>query len=186
MMITVNLNVCFPWIASWNEVSTLHLFCNHIGCFWNTGTLFSGPSELCSGGCSGLLGQTPPGGANRSVAKPASPFGEALSGHTLCIPSCPPSFPSPVSWHPFPSASCSTLSLSHSSIHAPIHSPIHAFVQTLWEACSAYQPCTMQQWTSNEKEAMLGQLKISVSLSLSVHLLLFFHDCQLVKYVWTK
>ena len=113
MMITVNLNVCFPWIASWNEVSMPHLFCNHIGCFWNMGTLLSSLSELCSRGCSGLLGQTPPGGANRSAAKPASRLGQALSGHALCIPSCPPSFPAPVSWRPFPSASCSTPSLSH-------------------------------------------------------------------------
>ena len=130
MMITVNLNVCFPWIASWNEVSTLHLFCNHIGCFWNTGTLFSSPSELCSGGCSGLLGQTPPGGANRSAAKPASPFGQASQGtHSASLPALPPSpvlsldvlfrllpallfpFPAHPSMHPF--VHPSTLSFRH-------------------------------------------------------------------------
>lgn len=32
-IITANLNLCFPRIASWNEVSMLHLFCNHTGYF---------------------------------------------------------------------------------------------------------------------------------------------------------
>ena len=153
MMITVNLNVCFPWIASWNEVSMLHLFCNHISCFWNTGTLLSGPSEFCSQSCSGLLGQTPQGGMNGSAAKPASPFGQAPSGYTLCISSCPPSFPLLSLDILFQSASCSALSLSHPSIHAPVHPSIHAFTQMLLEACSAYQPCTTRQWNRNEKEA---------------------------------
>ena len=154
MMITVNLNVCFPWIASWNEVSMLHLFCNHIGCFWNTGTLLSGPSEFCSQSCSGLLGQTPQGGMKGSAAKPASLFGQAPSGLRTLHLFLPSLLPPPFSWHPFPICFllCS-FPFPSISIHAPVHSSSHAFTQMLLEACSIYQPCTTRQWNSNEKEA---------------------------------
>ena len=176
MMITVNLNVCFPWIASWNEVSMLHLFCNHISCFWNTGTLLSGPSEFCSQSCSGLLGQTPQGGMNGSAAKPTSPFGQAPSGlHTASLPALPPS-PSflltsfsnllPALLFPFP---------IHPSTHPFVH-PSTLSLRCFWRPVLHTSPAPRGSGIAmKKKQAVLGKLKISVSpsLSLSVHLLLF-------------
>lgn len=189
MMITVNLNVCFPWIASWNEVSMLHLFCNHIGCFWNTGTLLSGPSEFCSWSCSGLLGQTPWGGMTRSPAKPASPFGQAPSGLRtlhLFLPSLLPlsflltSFSDllPALLFPFP---------IHPSTHLFVHPSTLSF-RYFWRPVLHTSPAPRSSGIAmKKKQTVLGKLKISVSLSLSRSTFCyFFHDFQLVKYVWTK
>ena len=177
MIITVNLNVCFPRIASRNEVSGLHLFCNHIGYFWNTGLLLSTPSKLCSQGCSGLLGQTSPGWINRNAAKPAPPF-------RIC-PLRAMHFASLLALSPssllsldilFLSSPCSALSLSHSSIHPSIPS-----FRYFWRSILYTSPAPHSSGIAMKNSRQCLESLKSQYLSLSVHLLLFLSRLSISK-----
>lgn len=158
MIIIANLNVCFPRIASWNEVSMLHLFCNHRGYFWNVGMLLSTPSKLRSQAALLSWGLTSPGLRTEMRQSQHTPVGYALpasctSGSLLAL------FPTLLS-------SLDILLLSSSCCgFFPPYLSIQSFHSSIFES-------SMQKWYSNEKSRRLKNFKSSVSLSRGPHLVI--------------